>query len=104
MAIKPLLFRFHRGGLDESMQTVIEIKSFSHLIMHIEEKWEVQPLKISIEPYMYDARIEWDTHIVQVTFGHPQGNMITYPVGFLSRAPDEWREVNYQQGDKIEIH
>lgn len=94
--MKLILFRFHRGGLSESMETVIEVKTFEHLIMHIQEHWEVQPAMVSIDPYMYDARIDWDTQIVQIAVGI-QGRQVIYPVGFLNRAPTEWNISPYEQ-------
>jgi hypothetical protein len=95
---KPLLFRFHRGLLKDSMDTVREILSFEQLLLMISIEWEFEPNEIRIEKYAYDDRIQWDTRIVLAKF--KSLNQIGFsPVGFLNRAPD-WRHL---QGDKLEI-
>ncbi len=93
-----LLFRFHRGCIDESMKTVIAIHSYQQLIEHIEEHWDFYPMTIKIMPYVYDDRIHWDTHIVSAHFKgiEKQGFM---PVGFLNRNP-EW---DLLQGEDSEV-
>ncbi len=63
------LYREHRGSLDDSMQTVIEIKSKAELREHILKVGDWAPLagKLTIEKYgtkSLDERIGWDTHIV----------------------------------------
>ena len=63
------LYREHRGSLDDSMQTVIEIKSKAELREHILKVDDWAPLagKLTIEKYgtkPLDERIGWDTHIV----------------------------------------
>jgi hypothetical protein len=88
--MKPLLFRFHRGGLEESMQTVIEIKSFEQLLITIIDGWDINPTKVEIKPYIYDERIHWDTHFVIIHVGESN-----YPVGYLNRKPD-WSVKDYE--------
>lgn len=86
---KPLLFRFHRGGLDEAMQTVIEVESLIQLKSYIKKDLEKGYLflkDIKIEPYVFDHRIGWDTHIVIGSF---HNDVSDFPVGFLNRKPDE---------------
>lgn len=63
------LFRKHRGSLDESMKTCIEVHSFDDLYKIIHE--EISPYKeinrrdVSIKYYCNDYRINWpNTHIV----------------------------------------
>lgn len=86
--LKPLLFRFHKGMLEDSMKTMREISSFQSLKMMIECEWDFEPVAIKISPYVYDDRIKWDTHIVSATFkGLDESGFM--PVGFLSRMP-EW--------------
>ena len=63
------LYREHRGSLDDSMQTVIEVKSKAELREHILKVDDWAPLagKLTIEKYgtkPLDERIGWDTHIV----------------------------------------
>lgn len=91
---EPLLFRFHRGGLNESMETVTEIESFEELIMLITSSWDVQPTRITIEPYMFDERIGWDTQLVRVVLAGETAN-VSYPVGYLNRKPD-WGVKDYE--------
>jgi hypothetical protein len=64
-------FREHRGGLAESMETVVEVANRVELIIHLAHLMERYPgtvvdfQKIKIEPYGgWDERIGWDTYIV----------------------------------------
>jgi hypothetical protein len=82
----PLLFRFHQGGLDQSMETIIEIRSFDHLLSHIRSHWDVPISHLNIVPYCFDDRIGWDTHMVQAALGTDP--IILYPIGFLNRHPN----------------
>ncbi len=81
-----LLFRFHRGGLDESLQTVTIIESFDHLWAHIKLNWDVEPILLRIEPYIYDYRIDWNTHLVSVIIRVNEVDA-AYPVGYLNKKP-----------------
>jgi hypothetical protein len=65
-------YREHRGGLTESMETVVEIEGADDLMRIINAgraQW-YQPAitidQLAVEPYGYDGRIDWDTHIVTV--------------------------------------
>jgi hypothetical protein len=86
----PLLFREHRGSLDKSMQTIMEIKSLEHLMTHIESiwDWEVPIIGLEIKKYVYDDRIGWDTYMAIMTIKYNDENQ-TFPIGFLNRKP-EW--------------
>lgn len=85
------LFRFHRGGLDESLQTTRMVKDIKDLIKLIEHDWIEWPLinknfNIEIEAYpstgaCFDRRIGWYTHIVTADIVEV-GKM--HPIGFLS--------------------
>lgn len=62
-------FREHRGLLDDSMATCIEVIDRAALVWRCQEilgpyGFVVTPEKLHIEPYSYDKRINWDTHIV----------------------------------------
>jgi hypothetical protein len=68
-------FREHRGSLADAMETVIEVADRPALIEHIKalEPWgwsdcylSVVDGDVTIEPYGYDNRIGWDTHIVKL--------------------------------------
>ena len=88
MENKPVLFRFHRGLLEDSLKTVIEIHSFEQLLLHIVSEMDMELSSISYEPYVYDERIGWDTQIVT---GHFKGFPVNVPIGFLNKQPT-WRE------------
>lgn len=64
-------FREHRGGLAESMDTVIEVSDGEALLEHVRnlaQRWPTFPAitaeTVHVEPYGRDERIGWDTHIV----------------------------------------
>lgn len=64
-------FRQHRGGLDESMETVVELADRTALIAHCRAllaPWptapEVTEQTLKVSAYGYDPRIQWDTHLV----------------------------------------
>lgn len=57
-------YRDHRGSLNESMETVKEFTTKDELGLHLKELHPYLNGKITIEPYAFDKRIGWDTHIV----------------------------------------
>lgn len=66
-------FRMHRGSLDESMKTVIDVDGFNGLAAHIREKFidfgpTFDDSQLKIKAYGGDdARIGWrDVHIVTI--------------------------------------
>jgi hypothetical protein len=88
-----LLFRFHRGGYNESMDTVVEIESKDHLELLACKAWHSWGLKfisLEIKPHVFDERNQWDTHLVLASFGER-----TVPVGYLNKNPD-WNNNNDQ--------
>lgn len=63
--------REHRGGLAESMETVREVKDRAELLGIIQESLRpfgrfVKPEQLRVEPYGYDGRIGWDTHLISI--------------------------------------
>lgn len=63
-----ILYRQHRCWLDDSLETTRPVKSVAD-IAAIEEcvaKSGIDLSSITIEPYGFDARIGWDTHLVSV--------------------------------------
>jgi hypothetical protein len=86
------LFRFHRGGLSESLATTIIVKTLkdvvkaivcSPLVLDENPPWGA---KFYIEPYPsknnnFDSRICWYSHIVTTNL-YEEGKM--HVVGFLS--------------------
>jgi hypothetical protein len=85
-----LLYRPHRGLLEDSMAEVVEIVDFAHLVRHMRrevERWyptDKLPTEDNtrVEPYGFDHRIGWDTHLVTVN-----GNAWGYTNGSCERAP-----------------
>ena len=71
---KPVLYRPHRGGLDDSMREVVEVNDLPQLVRHMRrevESWYPEdelPTEgnTKLEPYAYDPRIKWDTYLVTV--------------------------------------
>jgi len=61
-------FRFHRGGLQESMDTRVNVRNIDDLVNVINKEFTYGPKitkdEITIEPYGNDKRIAWHTHIV----------------------------------------
>lgn len=55
-------YRDHRGGLAESMETVQKMNTLGDIQQHLEPLFG--PGEITVEEYIQDDRIEWDTHIV----------------------------------------
>ncbi len=63
------LFRPHCGGLESSMEKLVEWDTIEDLVFHIknsffELKSKYEFNNIKIEHYVYDGRINWDTDIV----------------------------------------
>ena len=64
-------YREHRGSLSESMDTVILLENKGSLVELVKErlsKYEhglnINKDTVIIKPYIFDDRIDWDTHIV----------------------------------------
>ncbi len=64
-------YRDHRGGLSESMETVVELRDKDALIKHLQvcsRQCPTMPVidatTVRIVPYVFDDRIGWDTHLV----------------------------------------
>ena len=63
-------FRFHRGAFEDSMNTVLEFKSYCDLLKimnnysHDIYGQAENITELTISPYVYDSRNEWDTHLV----------------------------------------
>lgn len=64
-------FREHRGSLEESMATCIDVVDKSELIIHLHKTLEKNWFKfddedVHIAPYSYDERTGWHTFIVTI--------------------------------------
>ena len=62
-------YKDHRATLADSMKTVREFSAKEELLLYLQES--LRPLgvhlsseDVTIEPYGYDGRIDWDLHIV----------------------------------------
>ena len=88
------LFRFHKGGLHESLQTTIIVKTFNELVKAIVTSEELSEFiynanwgaKFHVEPYpseetCFDKRIGWYTQMVTANI-YEEDKM--HPIGFLS--------------------
>ena len=79
----PVLYRDHRGHLDESMATVQEVASLADLNEHLNKSFDGFPWKveaIKFEHLGLDERTGWDTYAVMVKY-LPNGHKF-YPFGF----------------------
>lgn len=69
----PIKFRFHRGGLEESMETIIEVKDLNEIVKFLKAKEPGAYVGfLSCKYYGFDDRINWDTWIV-LDDGYPLG-------------------------------
>lgn len=60
-------FREQRGGLEESMATVVELESRAQLVDYVAALFggnEIDPADLDVVPYGIDHQIGWDTFIV----------------------------------------
>jgi hypothetical protein len=59
-------FRFHRGSLSESMETMIHVTDRKHLAEQLSEFMglAIDPNKLKFTHQCYDSRTGWDTFIV----------------------------------------
>lgn len=74
----PILFRWHRHALEDSIATVQEIKNFADLEILIGEKFGLSSIdQIEVKYFGYDDRIQWNCYLVTLN-----GNN----VGFTNQA------------------
>lgn len=86
-----LLYRRHRGGLEDSMKTVIEFETEEELFAIIEKDWKDigKIIKIEFGRYAFDERTNWHTHQVIVhyeTTGSEKNDIAT--AGYANGLPD----------------
>lgn len=68
-------FRWHRGSLAESMETVVDFDGSKEALVVLLKvdamPWfpALEPEHVAVEPYCYDERIGWDSHMVTVMGG-----------------------------------
>ena len=61
------LFRWHRGSLAESLETIREFKSYAELLRFVQEDmfpWGIEVTSLTFEHSGIDDRIGWDTWLV----------------------------------------
>lgn len=87
------LFRFHRGGLQESLDTTIIVKTFNDMVKAIVMSFDEEMLAnqkwgacFHMDPYPsegnnFDSRIGWYTQMVTCNL-YEEDKM--HPIGFLS--------------------
>lgn len=96
------LFRFHRGSLQDSLNTTVVVKNMQDLYKACKPFiWEMFFMKdpcdftLEVSPYPlendnFDKRIGWYTHIVKLTINCPSNANVksinAAPIGFLSEA------------------
>lgn len=71
MRVAHMKFRPHRAQLDESMAEVVVLPDHAALVAHLAndlKRWgyQLNETDVRVEPYVYDDRIGWDTHIVTI--------------------------------------
>lgn len=70
-------FRPQRGGLAEAMKEVVEVSGMDGLKAHLRSiGYLSEGGVVRVEPYTYDARIGWDTHLVTI-----DGNAVGFTDG-----------------------
>jgi hypothetical protein len=87
------LFRFHRGSLDDSLNTTVVVATQRDLetviaLWHADFATEPFQVNLQIEPYpsesaCFDKRIGWYTHMVTADLEKPGKFLV---VGFLSES------------------
>lgn len=73
-------FRPQRGSLDAAMEEVVELDGMDALKAHLHSiGWHDGAVRV--EPYTYDERIGWDTHIVTI-----DGNAVGFTDGPVEQS------------------
>ncbi len=58
------LFREHKGSLEDSLQTIVEVENLKDIQRIVNDKYFHPVLDLKTEYYTYDKRIDWDTYII----------------------------------------
>lgn len=82
-----ILFRPHRGSLEDSMKLVREVNNISELLKEVKSEFmfgelmDIDESNIEINPYCFDDMITGSTHVVilvvgdeRLTMGFTNGN------------------------------
>lgn len=82
-------YRDHRGGLKESMDTVLEFGLFSELEAHLKNLNSKKVVEIKFEYVGFDVRIGWDTYyVLQRLEGQRNCTVAGMSDGTLSEKPE----------------
>jgi hypothetical protein len=73
-------FRFHHGGLQESLETEINVANIKELITAIETTYNSKVLELNFSQFIFDDRIGWDSALVTALFSFRQ---FDGPVGYV---------------------
>jgi len=77
---RPIKFRFHRGALADSLETLVQFSNKDELYNYIIQWLYSLPGNkvithddIAVKYYCYDSRINWDTYLVTIKDWGPVG-------------------------------
>jgi hypothetical protein len=93
--------REHRGSLEDSMATVVEIPATKEaLVKEIVKKLSkfyvnISEESVTVEPYAFDERIGWDSHVVSVK-GHGVYGFTDGPLDLVVEFV-EWADQGQEQ-------
>jgi len=95
-------YRFHRGGLDEAMKTVVEVHSLEQLKNHIQKhEWDNKPIELKFKKCQYDDRIGWDTWMV---LSKLEDENEYYPDGWTDGDPNTLPETIMTESQILELY
>lgn len=96
-----MLFRFHRGGLAESMKTAVEVKTLQELRNIIEKELQTELIADLEFKYVgFDNRVNWNTYYV-TTHTALYGKHV---VGMSNTDQFEWAEIKMMMaGEEIKV-
>jgi hypothetical protein len=93
-------FRPHRGSLHNSMDDIVVLPDRAALVAHLSHdlgRWgyQLDASDLRIEPYIFDERNGWDTHIVTI-----RNKQILPGVWFFSShvGPDYFGAIGFTDG------
>ena len=65
--MKKILFREHKGSLEDAMKTAVEVECLEDIMnlpfIKAIEEFGI-PVNLKSEFYAYDSRIDWNTYII----------------------------------------
>lgn len=83
-------FRQHRGGLAESMETVVELNTKEEFGTYmrnlVKDLLDLDECTLTVTEYTYDARIGWNTFLISVEGHGPIGMTDSIPKWLMPRV------------------